>query len=77
MCVTSLPAGALAFEAPPSSEKGSGSTSSFAFKRTKTKTVHFGSYPKIVNLNKTSCTHCGDIRYLFYILQKGAYKSSL
>ncbi len=46
LCVADVPAGALAFEAPPSSEKGSGSTSSFAFKGKKTKTACFGSYPK-------------------------------
>ncbi len=36
-CVASVLAGALDFRAPPSSEKGAGSTSSFAFKGTKTK----------------------------------------
>ncbi len=52
LCVASVPAGALALEAPPSSEKEARSTSSFAFKGTKTKMARFGSYPKSGNLNK-------------------------
>jgi len=66
-----------------------GSSSSFAFKGTHTQTVCFSSPSKRVNFNilyknicgvfwaKTSHTHSGDIKNLFYILWKGHYTSPL